>query len=97
VGIRLQKPEHRQIDANENTIDFREGQIMTEKPNRLFGKQKIYEYEHEPDILVDHLYMLAILAEDTLLQAGAKPDVDYNYKDIMEFAIKLYIKFDNSA
>lgn len=58
------------------------------RPDRLFKKYKDYD----PDTLTDYLYLLAVQVEDTLLEAGAKADIDYNYQNLIEWAIKLYKK-----
>ncbi len=59
------------------------------RPDRLFKK---YDQSHAEDTITSRLYLLAVQIEDTLLEGGAKADIDYNYQNLIEWAIKLYKK-----
>lgn len=42
------------------------------------------------DAVSDFLYVLMLNIEDALQLAGAKPEKDYTYKDLMNFASQIY-------
>jgi hypothetical protein len=57
---------------------------MPEK-NRLTPKRMTIN----PEYMSDHLTLLAHNIESSLLFQGAKPNQDYTYKDLMDWAVQL--------
>lgn len=64
------------------------------KDNPLKKDRIVKEYDsYDTDSLTDVLMIIMTDIEDALLQAGAEPGKDYNYRDLMNWAIPFQLRY----